>query len=66
MAGNWKPENWDALINGEDCPVCNLLHSAEQEDQHGIAIADLRFSRLFLAKNQYVPGYCILICRTHM
>jgi diadenosine tetraphosphate (Ap4A) HIT family hydrolase len=27
---------------------------------------DLRVSRLRLVKNQYVPGYCILICRKHV
>ena len=66
MAENWKPKNWDALVSGEACPVCDLIHSAKQEDEHILAVADLRFSRLFLAKNQYVPGYCMVICRRHV
>jgi len=66
MAKNWKPKNWDALMSGDDCPVCSLVHTAKQEDEYGLAVADLRFSRLFLAKNQYVPGYCFMICRRHV
>ena len=66
MAESWKAENWDALIRGEDCPVCELIRLDEAEDEHGIAIADLSFSRLFLAKNQYVRGYCVLMCHRHV
>ena len=66
MAESWKPKDWDALISGESCPVCDLVHTAKQEDEHLLAVADLRFSRLFLAKNQYVPGYCVVICRRHV
>ena len=66
MAETWKSENWDALIRGENCPVCNLLSSDKSEDDHGIAIVDLSFSRLFLAKNQYVQGYCVLMCHRHV
>ncbi len=66
MAENWKPHSWDALISGESCPVCDLIETEQAEDDHGIAVADLRFSRLFLAKNQYVRGYCVLMCRRHV
>jgi diadenosine tetraphosphate (Ap4A) HIT family hydrolase len=63
---SWKPKNWDALMSGEGCPVCDLIHTAKQEDEHLIAVGDLRFSRLFLAKNQYVLGYCVMICHRHV
>jgi diadenosine tetraphosphate (Ap4A) HIT family hydrolase len=66
MAESWKSDNWDALIRGEGCPVCELIDTARPEDEHGIAVADLRFSRLFLAKNQYVSGYCVLMCHKHV
>ena len=66
MTDNWKPTNWDALITGERCPVCDLIATADQEDKHLRPIADLRFRRLFLAKNQYVPGYCVIICHRHV
>src|SRR5215216_6100473 len=66
MAESWKASTWDALIRGEDCPVCDLIDTGKPENEHGIAVADLRFSRLFLAKNQYVPGYCMLMCRKHV
>jgi diadenosine tetraphosphate (Ap4A) HIT family hydrolase len=66
VTASWKSTNWDALISGGRCPVCELITTANPEDDHGIAIADLPFSRLFLAKNQYVPGYCVLMCRKHV
>jgi len=66
MTQNWKSKNWDALISGQSCPVCDLIDSGKPEDEHGIAIADLTFSRIFLAKNQYVQGYCVLICHRHV
>jgi diadenosine tetraphosphate (Ap4A) HIT family hydrolase len=68
MAENWKASNWDALIRGEDCPVCELVGRDldKAEDENGIAIADLSFSRLFLQKNQYVQGYCVLMCHRHV
>ena len=66
MADNWKSKDWDALIRGEGCPVCNLIHTGQPEDEHGIAVADLRLSRLFLVKTQYVPGYCVLMCHKHV
>jgi diadenosine tetraphosphate (Ap4A) HIT family hydrolase len=66
MAANWKSPNWDTLISGERCPICDLLRSGAGEDEHGIAVADLSFSRLFLAKNQFVLGYCVLMCRKHV
>jgi diadenosine tetraphosphate (Ap4A) HIT family hydrolase len=66
MPDNWRPSNWDALISGAGCPVCDLIQTAKPEDEHLLVIGDLSFSRLFLAKNQYVPGYCVMICREHV
>ncbi len=66
MSNSWKSDNWDDFINGQNCPVCDLISSNKSEDAHGIYIADLSFSRLFLAKNQYVQGYCVLMCHRHV
>lgn len=66
MSKYWKSNNWDELIRGDNCPVCHLIESNKSEDEHGIFIADLSFSRLFLAKNQYVQGYCVLMCHRHV
>ena len=68
MADSWKADDWDALVRGNDCPVCDLirLDLDTAEDDHSIAIADLSFSRLFLQKNQYVQGYCVLMCHRHV
>jgi len=58
--------NWDALISGEQCPVCDLIRLEKQEDEHMIRICDLTISRLYLAKNQFVEGYCVVICHRHV
>lgn len=54
------------MIRGESCPVCDLIRSGKLEDAHGITVTYLTFSRLFLAKDQFVKGYCVLICRQHV
>jgi diadenosine tetraphosphate (Ap4A) HIT family hydrolase len=63
----WMPrETWDALIRGEGCPLCAEVQSTETENEYGLTIADLSISRLRLARNQYVKGYCVLICHRHV
>lgn len=63
----WMPRaRWDALVRGEGCPLCEELASTLPANHHGHTIVDLRNSRLRLAANQSVPGYCVLICRRHV
>jgi diadenosine tetraphosphate (Ap4A) HIT family hydrolase len=63
----WMPrEQWDALVRGEDCPLCAEVESQEAANAHGYTIADLSLSRLRLAANQAIPGYSLLICKTHI
>jgi len=63
----WMPrERWDALVRGEDCPLCEECRSAERVNEYGYTVADLRLSRLRLAANQFPPGYCVLICTRHV
>jgi diadenosine tetraphosphate (Ap4A) HIT family hydrolase len=66
MSENWKSKNWDSMISGKLCPVCDLIHSDAKEDEHLIRICDQTQSRLYLAKNQFVKGYCVLICHKHV
>ena len=66
MPESWKSQNWDALLSSESCPVCDLIQTAKAEDAYGIVVVDLSFSRLFLAKNQFVTGYCVMMCRKHV
>jgi diadenosine tetraphosphate (Ap4A) HIT family hydrolase len=67
QAQQWMPrEQWDALVRGENCPLCAEVASTNPKNEHGYTVSDLTFSRLRLASNQSVPGYCILICRTHV
>src|SRR5947209_11825768 len=60
------PEQWDALVRGEQCPLCVEITSQEPVNPYGYTVADLGMSRLRLAVNQFVPGYCILICKKHV
>jgi hypothetical protein len=65
MAGyqGWMPrEQWDALVRGEGCPACAEVTSSEPSNEHGFFVADLDLSRLRLAANQFVTGYCVLLC----
>ncbi len=63
----WMPlEQWDALVRGDQCPLCVEIASLAPVNSSGSTVADLGMSRLRLASNQYVPGYCILICTKHV
>jgi len=69
----WIPrEQWDALVRGEHCPLCEaiayvpLRGCTEPTNAHGITIADLSMGRLRLNANQGVKGYCVLICHKHV
>jgi diadenosine tetraphosphate (Ap4A) HIT family hydrolase len=67
MADLWMPrDKWLALVRGENCPLCREIAATETSDDYGYTITDLDFSRLRLVTNQYVPGYCILICQKHV
>lgn len=67
MTKLWMPrERWDALVRGEECPLCAECQTTVPTNEFGCTIADLRLSRLRLVKNQYVPGYCVLICSKHV
>ena len=59
-------ERWDALVRGENCPLCAECQSAEPINEYGYTVADLCLSRLRLAANQFPSGYCVLICARHV
>jgi ADP-ribose pyrophosphatase YjhB (NUDIX family) len=64
---SWMPrERWQALVRGEDCPLCAELAEPDQANPHGFPVAELGMSRLRLAAIQALPGYCALICRRHV
>jgi diadenosine tetraphosphate (Ap4A) HIT family hydrolase len=63
----WMPrEQWDALVRGENCPLCEAIALTESTNEYGITIADLSMGRLRLVANQGIKGYCVLICKTHV
>ncbi len=63
----WMPrERWDALVRGENCSLCRVIESTEPADEFGFRVADLNLSRLNLARNQFVRGYCALVCTKHV
>jgi diadenosine tetraphosphate (Ap4A) HIT family hydrolase len=68
MSNNWIPrKEWDALVLGEGCPLCANVKTPDGEiNDYNKFIADLSFSRLVLDNNQYVKGYCLLICFKHV
>jgi diadenosine tetraphosphate (Ap4A) HIT family hydrolase len=63
----WMPrERWDALVEGKNCPACAEVASTGPANEDGFLVADLDMSRLRLAANQYVKGYCVLLCTRHV
>lgn len=64
---DWIPrDHWDALVRGEDCPLCGAIAKTEALDEYGLTIADLTSGRLRLATNQFSPGYCVFINARHV
>jgi len=61
----WMPrERWDALLRGEGCPLCAECRSGTTEE--GYTVARMQLSQLRLMRNQFLPGYAVLICTTHV
>ena len=67
MNNTWMPrEKWDALVRGENCPLCDEVKAKNVANEYGFYVADLRISLLRLCRNQYVKGYCVLIFNKHV
>ncbi len=63
----WMPRSrWDALVRGEDCPLCTELRTPDTANEHGYPVMNLDMSRLRLGANQAIAGYCVLICTKHV
>jgi diadenosine tetraphosphate (Ap4A) HIT family hydrolase len=59
-------EKWSALLRGEGCPLCEAVKPNGIDKGFSHFVADLSMGRLFLHNNQYVKGYCGLICLKHV
>ena len=67
MTNHWIPRSkWDALIRGENCPLCDTVRGDGADNEFNYFITDLSMGRLVLDKNQYVKGYSLLICFKHV
>lgn len=54
----WMPrERLDALIRGDDCPLCQPIETDVVPHEFGHTLVHPEFSRLRLSRNQYVRGY---------
>ena len=63
MARSW-PENWDALVSGEDCGVCaSLSGDAPYGDPE---IYESRWTVAYLRRCKIQRGYAIVTCRAHV
>ena len=59
-------ERWNALVRGDGCPLCADIENAEPSNPFTFLVADLGVGHLRLARNQHLPGYCVLIARQHV
>jgi diadenosine tetraphosphate (Ap4A) HIT family hydrolase len=67
MSAHWMPrKDWDALVLGDNCPLCALVKAPGADNDYNHFIADLTMGRLVLVNNQYVKGYCGFICHKHV
>ena len=65
--GGWMPRvTWDALAQGDNCPLCAELTAGVRSSADIHKVTDLRLSELRLAANQNVPGHCVLVCKRHV
>lgn len=64
LSGWLDREQWDALVRGDDCPACAEISAGGTEE--GFVVARLRLSHLRLQRNQFVPGYSVLVCTRHV
>ena len=55
-----------ALIRGDGCPLCAAAQATQLSDDFSVTVTDLTISRLRLVRNQFVPGYWVLICPRHV
>ena len=65
---NWMHlSQWEALYQGDKCPLClKVCQSNADRDDYAFSIAELQISKLQLVRNQFVPGYCMLVCQKHV
>ncbi len=56
-------DQWGALVRGDDCPACAEVRAGVTEE--GYVVARLQLSHLRLMRNQFVPGYAVLVCTHH-
>ncbi len=67
MPDQWiSRKQWNAFLRGEGCPLCEAVKPGRTEKGFAHLIADLSMGRLLLHNNQYVKGYCGLICFKHV
>jgi diadenosine tetraphosphate (Ap4A) HIT family hydrolase len=57
---------WQALVEGTNCPMCATLKDDPAVTPYNYKIIAMRAGRLYLQRNQFIRGYCILIANTHV
>ena len=59
-------ECWDALVRGDNCPLCDTVATDVVADEYPHTVTDVEIGRLRLSRNQYLKGYGVLICKRHV
>lgn len=60
------PKTWHEQTLAENCPFCRQLEHPDEEDAHGVPLAELPSGRVRLSRNGTRYGYCILVSRVHV
>lgn len=62
MSRWWQTRNdWQALMHGQGCPMCATLADDPDETPYNYKILTMQRGTLYLQRNQYIKGYCVLI-----
>ena len=56
--GAW-PDDWSQRMEGHGCAMCANLGGGDNE--HSVALADLQFAEVGLARRSRLPGYCVVV-----
>ncbi|MEQ4206261.1 HIT family protein [Actinopolymorpha sp. B9G3] len=70
MTATWMPrEQWDQLLQGEACPLCQEMEvrmEPDYADRYGHTITTLDTSVFRLCTDQFSPGYSVVIYKQHV
>ena len=58
MNTTWMPrEKWDAMVRGEDCPLCREVLKTEASNEFGYTVAEISCPTKYTAESSTISLY---------